>query len=651
MASYKVSIRIGLTLAVICLALVPALWAQIPLDPTTLDKYIDPLPLPGVATSMGQVQGATYYEITMTEFQQQLHSQIPPTTVWGYNGTFPGPTIEAFSNKKVLVRWWNQLPTDHLLTVDTTVHGAGGVPEVRTVVHLHGGHIPADVDGYPEDWFTPGNYVDYLYPNKQPAATLWYHDHALGITRLNVQAGLAAFYLLRDKWEGRLNLPQGPYEIPVALQDRSFYTSGQLMYPEEIAPEFFGNTAVINGKVWPRLAVEPRKYRFRFLGGANSRFFSLRLFESDSAGNIIEPLVAGPVFWQIGTDGGLLPAPVAINQPGDPDTLRLLVSPGERFDVIIDFAGYQGQYFVLHNNAKSPFKGFGEYEDEEPLPEIMLFEVQDTVVADPYTIPASLRPVIPIPENSAKEIRDLTLEEEEGMGHLLLLLNGMHWDDPITENPQLGSTEIWRILNLTEDVHPIHLHLVQFQILDRQPFDVEAYMEEDTLIFTGPPAPPQPNEMGWKDTFHAFPGTMTRIIQRFQDYPGLFVWHCHILEHEDHEMMRPYEVVTGPAEALAGLVEEPLYEPVMPEAPALHGAHPNPFNPATAIRFQLSDLSYVSLKVYDTAGRQVATVVDGWREAGAHEATFDASMLPSGIYFARMTAGNFTGVQKLALVK
>jgi spore coat protein A len=526
------------------------------IDSPILTKFIDPLPIPGTMKASGSRRGATVYDIVMTQFHQQLHSQLPPTTVWGYNGTYPARTIEARQGKAVTVRWRNELPVEHLFDVDHTLHGAGySNPDVRTVTHLHGGHVPPESDGYPEDWFGVGDDDVYYYPNEQRPTTLWYHDHALGITRLNVYAGLAGFYILREPSEARLKLPKNDYEIPIVIQDRTFQGDGQLWYPSELQPEFFGDTAVINGRAWPYLEVEPRRYRFRFLNGSNSRFYRMRLFESDVDGVLSPAAAPGPDFHQIGTDGGLLETP-ATRQ-------RLLLAPGERADIVIDFGGMDSQNFVLRNNAPSPFKG-SNYTDDHPhtddhpnddefaLPDLMQFRVQRRKGADPSRLPYRLSSIDRIPESSADKVRTLTLvEAEDELGRLKLLLgvdepgkrDGLDWSAPTTELPELGTVEIWELLNASEDVHPIHLHLVMFQILDRQPFDVDEYLDSGDIITTGAAVPAEPYNQGWHDTVHANPGEITRIIAPFEDYAGRYVWHCHILEHEDHEMMRPLWVI------------------------------------------------------------------------------------------------------------
>jgi spore coat protein A len=509
----------------------------VPLEPSTLTKYVDPLPIPKVMQPTEP--GGINYEVEMTQFTQKLHSQLPPTTLWGYNGTYPGPTFEVRTGTPIEVKWISHLPTTHLLasSIDHTIHGAETtVPDVRNVVHLHGGFTPPASDGYPEAWYTPGGSTTDYYPNENPASTLWYHDHANGITRLNIVAGLAGFYLIRDAVEDGLNLPKDRYEIPLVIQDRTFNTDGSLYYPTKgqgdpetppvWVPEFFGDTVLVNGKIWPFLEVEPRKYRFRFLNGSNSRFYRLSL---DS----------GQIFHQIGTDGGFLPSPVQVN--------KLLISPAERADVIVDFTGVPlGTQILLTNDAKAPFPNG----DELVIPEIMQFRVVQLTQPDNSTIPATM-PFVPLVPTPTTPVRDLTLDEKKSKqgNPVMLKLNGLMWDDPITENPKLGETEIWRLINTAEDTHPIHLHAVQFQILDRQPYDVDTYKGKKEIDVEGPAGPPEPNEVGWKDTVRANTETITRIIVKFGPFRtfnpttgGNYVWHCHILEHEDNSMMRPYKI-------------------------------------------------------------------------------------------------------------
>ena len=496
------------------------------LDPSSLAQFVDPLPIPGVLQSSqlrpspgNSAVKIPYYRLAMRQFESKVHRDMKPARFWGFDSLLPGPTIESRSGKGILVEWANELPASHFLPIDHNLHGAeSDKPEVRTVVHMHGAKTLPDSDGYPEDWYVPGKSAVYYYPNQQDAALLWYHDHALGINRLNVFAGLFGLFVIRDAAEDALNLPRGKYEVPLVLCDRFFDQEGQLYYPVSQygnfpwVPEVFGNAILVNGKLLPYLEVEPRKYRFRILNAANGRFFHLTFSN-------------GRTFHQIGTDQGLLPAPVMLKQ--------LTLAPAERADLIVDFRDHAGEQFVLTNDSFSP---------------VMQFRVARGKSADTSSLPSSLRPVPKIPESEAVKTRTLTLAEIDNLrgDPAYMLLSNAHWKDPITETPALNSVEIWNLMNVTDDSHPIHLHLVRFQILDRRRFDAFAYQNQGgTLTYRGAPVPPEPNEAGWKDTVRADPSMVTRIIVPFQGYAGRYVWHCHILEHEDNEMMRPYEVVAA----------------------------------------------------------------------------------------------------------
>ncbi len=615
---------------------------QIPLAGKTIPRFVTALP-----TFVGNRVHGDNLTVTMSEFTEQvLPAGYPATTVWGYgisNGVatfgphYPGFTVEAQRGIPATVHYVNSLVNPILqqyLTVDQTIHWADPLMQmgsflpysgpVPAVAHLHGGEVPSSFDGGPDSWFTPGlthtghGFVSdtYTYPNAQEAATLWFHDHALGATRLNVYAGLAAFYLLRDDRDTGLpnnpiGLPAGPQEIEIAIQDRMFDTNGQLLFPDTginptvhpfWIPEFFGDVVVVNGATWPFLSVEPRRYRFRFLNGSNARFYDMRLINRVTK-------TPGPGFWQIGTDGGLLDTPAQL--------ARLFFAPGERADVIVDFAGYQGQALTLVNSAKAPYPS-GTAADPQTVGQIMEFRVGTGTVNDTTYNPATGAPLrsAPIirlasagalgPGVTADVNRLLTLNEVGGtFGPLEVLVNNTKWDGLPAGRPgsnvretellRVGSTEVWEIANLTADAHPIHLHLVQFQILNRQGFNVSKYLKVYNAVFPtgvyqpdyGPPLDynsaaklggnpdvtpflqgpvklPAPEEMGWKDTFKMFPGEVTRVVVRFapQDVavadvsagtnaypfdpttgPG-YVWHCHIIDHEDNEMMRPYKVVS-----------------------------------------------------------------------------------------------------------
>jgi len=594
-----------------------------PLDPNTIPKYVNQLVIPPVF-SPKIVQNVTTketishdYTITMTEFMQQLLPKgFPQTTVWGYRGDVidpsnckniinfrntPGATFEATRGIPINVHWINNITSPHLLPVDPTLHWAdpnnlgmvmpdlvppfppglpGSQAPVPTVTHLHGGENHSIFDGHPDAWFTKNEKIvgpsfvttHYHYPNKQLPTTLWYHDHGLGITRLNMLMGLAGFYLIRDP-KNPLDskesvLPSKEYEIPIMIQDRSFNTDGSFNFPNvgvnpEVhpywMPEFFGDTIMVNGSIWPNLNVKRHQYRFRLLNSSNARFYNLEFSNKMS-------------FTQIGTDGGYLAKPVKLNS--------LLLAPAERADILVDFSSLENRTeLILTNNAKAPFPT-GDLPDPLTTGQIMKFTVLDSSAIKPEKLNINLNNIPKLKVNS--KVRTLVLFEVEGEnGPLEVLLDGQKWSAPISELPIVGSTEKWEIVNLTEDAHPIHLHLVQFLIFTRQTFRATDYTEDWTNLNGDPPLssttkvvpiknyleetpiPPAPNEAGWKDTVRANPGEVTSILVRFapQDsennlvIPGVnlypfdptsgpgYVWHCHILDHEDNEMMRPYKVV------------------------------------------------------------------------------------------------------------
>jgi spore coat protein A len=479
-----------------------------------LPPFVDAMPLPEVAHA--DAQG--HLRVTMREIHAKVHRDVPPTRMWSYGDTALAPLIEARSGQPLQVTWVNHLPTKHFLPVDYSLHGCGhDVPEVRACVHLHGGRTPSASDGYPEDWYVPGQSRTSHYPLEQDAATLWYHDHAMGLNRLNIYAGLFGMAIVRDKDELALGLPSGPYEVPITLYDRNFTADGQLFYPTSAdpdhpwVPEFEGDAVLLNGKIRPFFNVEPRLYRFRLLNAANSRFFQLSLSNHH-------------VFQQIGTDQGLLTAPVP--------TQHLLLAPAERADVLIDFSALAGEKLHLVNAAL-------------PVLEFRVAPRSQSVVATPQPLPATLRTIDRIPEASATVTRRITLDEAvDHIGNsMMMYLDKKRWHEPTTEFPKLNSTEIWEFLNLTEDVHPLHLHMVRFQILDRRLFDVFAYRNNGGLHYIGDKLPLEANEMGWKDVVQCPPEVVTRIIVHFDGYPGKYLYHCHILEHEALDMMRPFEVV------------------------------------------------------------------------------------------------------------
>ncbi len=683
---------------------------QVPLPGGNIDKYVDEIPRPPRVDSTNLFVSMNEFQQKLLSSTFQYPPEFADGTfVWGFGASdgcgnifppsYPGPTIVAHRVSQgdprgpTQVHYENLLAPkagrDHLvlqeyLTVDQTLHWANPLGNTSMVkcmnvdctdpsnqnnpcclpylgpvpvtVHLHGAETPSAFDGHPESWWTPGlQYTGpafvsthYTYPNTQEPTTLWYHDHALGMTRTNIYSGLAAFYLLRGQGDTGmpdtgLNLPVGGQELEVLIADRQFDTNGQLLFPDGFPeglngpppnpnvhpfwnPEFFGDTVVVNGKTWPKMTVKPERYRFRLLNGSNARFFNLSL----GAGGL-----PNPDMWVIATDGGFLDKPVKVDS--------LLMGPSERYQVIIDFSKFAGRKVWILNDAPAPFPS-GSAPDISTVGQVMQFQVGKTPVTDttfdPAAPGATLRgkdkPLAPIvrlvdgngglaPGVNIFKKRQLVMIEMEGPGGPIeVLLNNTKWngkrfgiDTPvpgsmplgavnITELPVVGSTELWEIINLTGDAHPIHVHDGQFQLMNRQAFDTAGYTSTYNLSFPGheltpeygppmpydmlnadgalggnpavspfligPVIPPKPYEFGWKDVWVMPPGQVTRIVLRFSPqnfpvdavspgqnlyafdptarlgttdsfgFPGGpgYVWHCHILDHEDNEMMRPY---------------------------------------------------------------------------------------------------------------
>jgi len=507
-----------------------------------LTPYIEPLPIPPVLQPTGtRPDGVPQYTVSVQEATQNVHPEIPSTTVWTYNGAWPASTIVAVKGQPIEVTYQNNLPTgggnrgSNILEVDTCAHGPNDWGNSKRIVtHLHGGHVPARVDGQPEYTLLPGESDVYEYPNNQDAGTVWYHDHALGITRLNVYGGMAGFYLIADSEDtlgpdNAFGLPSGPYEIGMAIQDRTFNTDGSLFYNQQLEDAFKGETAVVNGKVMPFLNVDRGKYRFRLLNGSQSREYSLRLENITDPGN-------DPSFTLVGTDLGLVSAPIDLGNTID------IFAPAERMDVVVDFAAFPaGTEIILRNDEQTP----------PLLPSIMKF----VVTANPgYTgaVSSTLRPVTPMSEASAdatryfrlakvtapcsndpgRTVNEWLVESLDGPNGNVI---GAHWDD-LSDFPILGNREVWEFENPTNVMHPMHVHLVRFQILSK------------TDLTTGQPIPLEPWEANtWKDIVRIPANARARIIMDFDDYLGKFPQHCHILDHEDHEMMRQFQTTNDPA--------------------------------------------------------------------------------------------------------
>lgn len=578
------------------------------LDAAAHPKFREPLPNPLSAINrFVPSAGLTSYSLQIKEFNSNIGlvdgRNKPLTTVlWGYGTatqapTSPARTFAVRSGSSIQVSYENLLlndsgtPLPHRLPIDTTLMWAnpgnlGGQAPVPLVAHRHGGSsVDTAADGLPDGWATPDTDRDgrpdfrgrlystpYVFNNMQEAGHLWFHDHALGVTRLNVSMGLAGNYLIRDANEDYLiergMLPSHAHELPLMIQDRMFDATGKVYYPSSDVtiyptapaithlPEFFGDFILVNGVPWPKCEVEPRAYRLRMLNASDSRFYDLKFQQAD--GSVLR-------FHQVGTELGLMDAPVALN--------HLLLAPGERADLVVNFAGLVNETISVRNSANVPFPN-GAPVDPLTAGKIMAFRVTlplNTGVRQPV-LPVFLRPVLgtlPALQTAGVPRRKLMLYEgTDPLGRLQTMLGTVNpsvgnpanpafgtffYSDPVTEIMAAGSTEIWELHNTTVDAHPIHLHLVDFRILSRQPFTGTlldkpmgpggstsgGYLTKVAL--SGAARPAEANEAGRKDTVITYPGEVTRLLVTFAR-PGEYVWHCHILSHEDHEMMRRFVV-------------------------------------------------------------------------------------------------------------
>jgi FtsP/CotA-like multicopper oxidase with cupredoxin domain len=654
-----------------------------PALPLPVQPYVDELYVPPLIQPTPSADGARL-RIWMVPAQAQLHSELPNrTAVWTYRASPDtpadpqppvGPTIEVQQGQRTHVAWVNaltnpdgsfarhpvvavrDLPAVVQLADSGTVHApqnlpgftlgrydraAGQVPP-WTVVHLHGGRTAADADGWPESGCYPGQVQHSVYDNQQPGTLLWYHDHAMAITRLNVYAGLAGLYIIRDPQEHALQLPRGveDHELLLLVQDRALTQAGdhpdivanQLLHktgtagadpiaidggPERVdqAPmEFFGPLTLVNGLIWPKATVQADVYRLRILNGANARTFRLRFTDAD--GNP----VAVPL-QMIGSDGGLLARPVDLNEGAQrryPGAITL--APAERVDVLVDFGAFAGQRIELRNSASSPFDG-ADADAADPLaaflayPQVMCFDVgarsdrHQLLPWDQALLPSAmpwsyeavrrLEPVerlVALVENdqgvlqlvecapladgghqrhwdgqSQLPITQLALRQRgEAQHRLYRMLPGM-FSDTVNYLARDGDVEIWKIINLSPDTHPIHIHLIHFKLLARDAYAaVERVPEQDTTSdsaaggyaiqfdSTADAIALDPAETGWKDTIRVNPSELVVLAMPFRVYAatdttpeqgsrlyrtGRYMYHCHILEHEDHEMMRPLVVM------------------------------------------------------------------------------------------------------------
>jgi FtsP/CotA-like multicopper oxidase with cupredoxin domain len=458
-----------------------------------------PFAIPPVLSPVGQDETTDYYVLT----QKQVSAQILPglhTDIWGYNGITPGPTIMNTQGRAAVVRQINDLPEIH--------------PSLRynvwTSTHLHGSCSLPEYDGYASDITNPGQFKDYHYPNIQDARTLWYHDHGVHITATNAYMGLAANYILHDPTELALPIPHGKYDVPLTLKDAMFQKDGQLVFDDNSQSGIYGDVILVNGRPWPLMEVEPRKYRFRVLNASVSRSYDLAL----STG---EPLTV------IGTDGGLMPHPKPCG--------NVRVGMAERYEIVIDFSKYAPGTQVVLQNLQPP-----NNIDFDNTDVIMAFKV-GSYVSDPSNneIPQDLNPnmnVMGLTEADAKISRNFRFERSDGHW----TINGTTWEDVVNSdynlvcaNPGYGDVEIWELDNPSGGwFHPVHIHLVDFKVLDRNG------------------QAPHPWEEGPKDVVYVGEGEKVRVIMKFENQRGKYMMHCHNLVHEDHDMMTQFQVGDSP---------------------------------------------------------------------------------------------------------
>jgi spore coat protein A len=589
---------------------------QVPLDPLTIPRFAHELPIPRtfaptVITSHGRVVRHEYTVSVRQTTAQLLPPGFPPTTILAYGGqvtvpgqnatefvlSSPGPIFDNTRGIPSLVKWRNELTGPHFLPIDPTLHWANpttleppvppftpfppGYPQAQNpigiVTHNHGLVVTPQNDGVAEEWFTAGfhrgpNFEtrDYFKPNEQPGTQLFYHDHTMGMTRISLFAGLTgSAYYIRDPNnpldQPTSTLPKGKYEIPLVMFDRGFFTDGELNFPRTSTNTKNAywqagdnaNVILVNGKVWPNLNVERRQYRFRTLAIGNGRLFNVTF---DNAGALVP-------FTLIGSDGGYLPAPQVVT--------TVAIATTERADILLDFSQFPaGTQIIMRNAGANP---------AETLGTIMRFTVLDTPGVAPPAVPA-LVPRATLTPNAPTRIKTLH-NHIDADGDAQRSVDGLEFTVPATEFPLIGSTEQWQLLNVGGGAHQIHLHLIEFQLVDRQAINTAAYVQrwhllnghrpvtrpivvDPTPFLVGAPIPPLPYETGWKDTLRANGNQVMRLVARWapQEIPAggvnpgqnlfpinpvnattdqWYLWHCHVLGHEDNDMMRKLPMVNA----------------------------------------------------------------------------------------------------------
>jgi FtsP/CotA-like multicopper oxidase with cupredoxin domain len=469
----------------------PTSGAGIWVSPVYTDLFQNPLqvqtPLLPIMTFTNETTGEVvdYFEITVTPTFLQIYKDLNATMFEGYNGVIPGPLFDMPMGRHSVVRFINNVSTP-------------------ISIHLHGSPSRPPWDGYAADTTEPGQFKDYFYPNESPRS-LWYHDHALGITARNAYFGQAGLYIVRNTSQDEaFDLPRGKYEIYIQLNDKKFQPDGQLISPAGETEMFYGDVIFANGVPWPFWVVEPRKYRIRFNAAAINRTFKLRVETAD--GTVVP-------FHVIGTDGGLSDAPVP--------TEDLIIAIAERYEIVVDFTGFENQTLFLRNARQfsvNPDFAFTDY--------VMSFNITDTVTDQTGNgpLPAAFDP-LPFAPDDGQIDRTFRFERQNGDWRI----NGVGWDDPlnppiIADPPETGN-EVWELINSSGGwAHPVHIHLIDFKVLTRTQRGVEPY------------------ENGFKDVVFTAENEVVTVVARYAPWTGVYMFHCHNLIHEDNDMMGVFDV-------------------------------------------------------------------------------------------------------------
>lgn len=506
------------------------------------------------------------------------------TQVIAINGSYPGPSVFIQKGSTFNANFINQLSEP-------------------ATIHWHGLSVPELMDGHPKDSILPGGSYTYTFPVNQKAGTFFYHSHAHMNTAKHVYKGFAGFFIIDDPAEIKLGLPRGSFDIPLCIQDRRFADIPQFTYDPtmmEIMEGFLGDVALVNGTPDAYFEVSKTLYRFRLLNGSNARVYKIGFSDNRQ-------------FQIIATDGGLKDIPVQVNS--------LYLSPGERVDILFDFSTYSIGQSVTLKSLQFGSSGQGSYIQGIEM-NLLRFDITGNSSSGGI-VPAALIPINYFNPSEVITQRTFTLTMSQ-MTHringLTFEMNRIDWETP------LNSLEEWEIINATNEFHPMHVHAVQFQVYSRN---------GNTNL--------PPNDRGWKDTVLINPAERIKLLVKFTDYKGIYLFHCHNLEHEDDGMMLNFKIVDP-----VGINEE---NSELPEDYILYQNFPNPFNPSTEIKFSIPKSSDIKLKIYDQLGREVSTLVDGIKEAGTHSIKFNADNLSSGEYFYKLIAGNASLTKKMQLIK